>query len=1077
MLAVDFNNEPEKVQLYLCKPDRTTIAVLHEARDRRITFNYGGVSQLSFTLPTKIMQDFEPIDNPHIPLIRGDYLIRYEKGHEKIYFIITNPEVNTSDGEEEKTVECMELQYEWKNKLIRNYTGTKKLYDSSIDDDGVLNDTLLAKTDWKVKYIDPSIELKYRTFDETQTDLLEFFYNNYDRYGDIIPIIDTINKEVSFYFSENLGVNEGLTIEQGNYLKSLSENENFDDVVTRLYIYGKDNISINSKNPTGVDYIEDFSFYMYGFERDEEGNVISHSPYMSDELCIAIEEYNELLESKDGQFTILLDQKSTLQSEQTTLKNELFELETELKIIEDNIDTAVAVGDDLSDLNEQKAEKENQVVDKEDEIIAKQAEIENVEIQISELQSEVAVENNFAEELIIERNRFIKEQVWQDSNYSSADDLYEEGVERLKRLSQPIISYEIDSIDFLNALNTPHDWNRLKLGGIITVRYSNLGIDLKAKVIKIEHEIDGNKLKLTIANHKDIKNGFLKFADLLQRAVSTSTTVDMSKFKWDLAEETNTEMRQLLEQEWDANKRAILSGKDLNYSLDERGLTLKSPADDLNYLRAVHNVLAITNDGGNTFKNAITSQGVIAERLWGQIIAGENLTIQNEAGTFTFDKDGATLDGATLTIIGGLSEGNLDSGFVESINTLQTEISKFSDDGFIQFAESENLKINLNQVKSESVDFIDAANKLEITTEKTNYENALTTLESEIKNWIDQINYPMVVTEENRININSKFDDVQNKKSKLINKIMSVREQAAKDYTDANGFPFDNWEYSDTTLIDGGQIKSGTIEAESILAGILVGFTIKSKKNDQPNRVEIAEDKIEIIGEEEYTRIAIEADPHSINFYNQDSNGNEKKVLSMYSSYSSETGYESASVMSYGNYSISTYKNEDTIAPGSLRLHSSGRLSLFSEEPASITGVGSVSISSGVGGDLFLTGDTTLIGDFLAIGGTKNAGVLTSLGYVGVSAYETAEYYFGDIGKGEVSSGECRIDIDNLFKETVNTEVEYHVFLTAYGSGTIYLSERHTDYFIVRGDDIQFAYEIKAKRKDFEDYRLEVYDI
>lgn len=113
-----------------------------------------------------------------------------------------------------------------------------------------------------------------------------------------------------------------------------------------------------------------------------------------------------------------------------------------------------------------------------------------------------------------------------------------------------------------------------------------------------------------------------------------------------------------------------------------------------------------------------------------------------------------------------------------------------------------------------------------------------------------------------------------------------------------------------------------------------------------------------------------------------------------------------------------------------------------------------------------------VLGDF-SVSGTKNAAVPTSIGMVNVSAYETAEYYFGDIGRGVVANGECVIEIESLFKETVNTNIDYEVFLTPYGKGLIYVDEMTTNSFTVKGDNILFAYEIKAKRKGYEDVRLE----
>ena len=131
------------------------------------------------------------------------------------------------------------------------------------------------------------------------------------------------------------------------------------------------------------------------------------------------------------------------------------------------------------------------------------------------------------------------------------------------------------------------------------------------------------------------------------------------------------------------------------------------------------------------------------------------------------------------------------------------------------------------------------------------------------------------------------------------------------------------------------------------------------------------------------------------------------------------------------------------------------------------------SISAGSNVDLF--GDVTCYGSFDARG-TKNRLVTTeNYGDRRLSAYETAECYFGDIGKATTGE-ECKvkINLDPIFLETVDTSIDYHVFLSKYGRGDIWVSELHEDYFIVESENpnLEFSFEIKAKQKDYEDVRL-----
>lgn len=113
----------------------------------------------------------------------------------------------------------------------------------------------------------------------------------------------------------------------------------------------------------------------------------------------------------------------------------------------------------------------------------------------------------------------------------------------------------------------------------------------------------------------------------------------------------------------------------------------------------------------------------------------------------------------------------------------------------------------------------------------------------------------------------------------------------------------------------------------------------------------------------------------------------------------------------------------------------------------------------------------------LTVNGTKNRAVKTdSYGTRLLNAYETAECYFGDIGKANTGE-ECKvkINLDPIFLETVDTSIDYHVFLSKYGRGDIWVSELHETYFVVESENpnLEFSFEIKAKQIDYSTTRLE----
>lgn len=158
-----------------------------------------------------------------------------------------------------------------------------------------------------------------------------------------------------------------------------------------------------------------------------------------------------------------------------------------------------------------------------------------------------------------------------------------------------------------------------------------------------------------------------------------------------------------------------------------------------------------------------------------------------------------------------------------------------------------------------------------------------------------------------------------------------------------------------------------------------------------------------------------------------------------------------------------------TIAGGSYPIVFTGNSMILSLGGGGITVWGRPTFNYGIEGPLTVNGSFSVTGSKNALVDTEHYGKRL------INAYETAEVYFGDIGEGEVKGGRCDIVIDPIFAETVNTELPYQVFLTPYGRGQIWVSERLPDKFIVEGDDIKFGYEIKAKRRGFEEVRLKEY--
>jgi hypothetical protein len=118
-------------------------------------------------------------------------------------------------------------------------------------------------------------------------------------------------------------------------------------------------------------------------------------------------------------------------------------------------------------------------------------------------------------------------------------------------------------------------------------------------------------------------------------------------------------------------------------------------------------------------------------------------------------------------------------------------------------------------------------------------------------------------------------------------------------------------------------------------------------------------------------------------------------------------------------------------------------------------------------------------------GNLKCTGVVTAVVPAGGGSRKVAlntisspEHWFEDAGSGQLSNGEAVINIEAVFGETVNTGVDYHVFLTPNGDCKgLYVTRKSPTSFVVRElsggtSNIAFDYRIMAKRKGFEEFRL-----
>jgi len=321
--------KPIKPQYFICKPNREIIAKLSEAYNDKRYRKLNDIDELDLTIPYKIDVNHKLVKNRNIELLRERYLIKVVTGNAVDWFIIREISESAGDSETSKTIRCYSAAHELADKLIKSYSV------ESYHAEQVLRD-ILANTIWDIDYLDADFKLSYRAFDFPSNTVLEAILEVAETYNAIVHF-DTDKRTVSMTKPELTGLNRGLTFSYGKYLNSMNKTTQSDEMVTRLSAIGNDGLGIQKVNPTGQNYIENFGYFMYPFERDANRNVLVSSYHMSDSLCHALLDYEQLIATKTGQFEAYLKQLKDREQQLNQLEVDLNRLKNNEAVVTDTM--------------------------------------------------------------------------------------------------------------------------------------------------------------------------------------------------------------------------------------------------------------------------------------------------------------------------------------------------------------------------------------------------------------------------------------------------------------------------------------------------------------------------------------------------------------------------------------------------------------------------------------------------------------------------------------------------------------------------------------------------------------------
>lgn len=119
----------------------------------------------------------------------------------------------------------------------------------------------------------------------------------------------------------------------------------------------------------------------------------------------------------------------------------------------------------------------------------------------------------------------------------------------------------------------------------------------------------------------------------------------------------------------------------------------------------------------------------------------------------------------------------------------------------------------------------------------------------------------------------------------------------------------------------------------------------------------------------------------------------------------------------------------------------------------------------------------TVHGNFTVTGKKSRAVQTENYGKRLMNAVESPTPFFSDYGTGSIKDGKCYIYFDEIFRECVNTQMEYFVSITPTSESKVGYVKKNKDYFVVFGEEeATFDWTVTARQKGYENERMERLD-
>ena len=332
----------------------------------------------------------------------------------------------------------------------------------------------------------------------------------------------------------------------------------------------------------------------------------------------------------------------------------------------------------------------------------------DIEDNIRKIQSDMYIRNNFTDNNYKELCSFIREDVYENSNYTSdniADNtrLLETARKFVDRAKQQLAIACVPQISItatVSSLLVQSEIPNEELFDDFTIgNYIRVSIDdtvYKLRIIGIKYDFENlEKVEVTFSNvTKSLFGAMSDIQSILQQASSIATSFSSVAKQAENGQVAAQKFEHIKKEGLDSSLGSVKAAKNQEIVVDDHGILCRYYNKWLNQyddrqLKIINQNIVMTDDAWENAKLAIglgqyngeAKWGVWADMLVGDLMITKDLKVINDKSTVEINKDGIVLDGGKITwknnklgtdAIDGLDDTVKD--FIDAIDDLQNQI-------------------------------------------------------------------------------------------------------------------------------------------------------------------------------------------------------------------------------------------------------------------------------------------------------------------------------------------------------------------------------------------------------------------